>query len=56
MNRYEYIKSLTAEEMAEELCEFISQLDVECKKCPANEYCHRGHNGMKDWLMTEAEE
>lgn len=55
MTKFEYIKSLTVEEMADELCEFVSQLDVECEKCPAYKYCYKGHKGMKHWLMTEEE-
>lgn len=55
MTKFEYIKSLTVEEMAEEFCESIQLLDVDCEKCPAAELCFRGHNGMKDWLMTEEE-
>lgn len=55
MTKFEYIKSLTVEEMADELCEFVSQLDVECEKCPAYKYCYKGHNGMKHWMMSEEE-
>lgn len=55
MTKFEYIKSLTVEEMAEELCEFVQLVEAECAFCPAKEYCYRGHNGMKDWLMDEEE-
>ena len=55
MTKFEYIKSLTVEEMAEEFCEAIQLLDADCEKCPAYKYCYKGHNGMKHWLMTEEE-
>ena len=55
MTKYDYIKSLTVEEMADEFCESIQLMGADCEKCPATEHCYRGHNGMKYWLMTEEE-
>ena len=52
MTRYEKITS-SIDDAAEELCEAFEQL--ECENCPASEYCHKGHNGMKDWLLKGVE-
>lgn len=64
MTRYEYIKSLSVEDLANFLSS-ISQAtiytalnteDVEhenCLGCIAYDYCKPGHNGMVDWLTEE---
>lgn len=53
MTRYEYYKSLSLEEMADELCR---QFGINCDNCPAEKYCYRKHNGMKHWLMRDIDE
>ena len=56
MTKFDYIKSLTIEELASELCQMMDRLDVMCEQCPAYKYCYKGHNGMKHWLNTNIEE
>ena len=56
MTRFEYIKSLNEKELAQYLCETLQIAEVECENCPAFKFCYKGHNGMKSWLMRDAEE
>lgn len=51
MTRFEKIKAMTIEEMADMMCE-----NFECEKCPAQERCWRDHNGMKEFLEEEIDE
>lgn len=42
-------KTMTLEELANKLCS--SYTAEECyEKCPASDFCYRGHKGMTDWL------
>ena len=52
MTNYEKISS-SIEAAAEELCKVFEQL--ECENCPAERFCYKGHNGMKEWLETDDE-
>jgi hypothetical protein len=65
MTRYEYIKNLSVEDLAEVLS-CISQVTIDkaldtedidyesCKGCIAYDHCKLGHNGFIDWLNKEA--
>lgn len=46
------IRSMTDEELAHFLCNFIN----ECAHCPASEHCYFEHNGMKAYLQEEYKE
>ena len=51
MTNYEMIKQSSIDELARFLCEEWEA----CSECPAREFCHYGHNGMKDWLEKECD-
>lgn len=57
MTRFEYIKAMTIDEMAEDLCDQISEHEqLGCGFCPAYNKCYKGHYGMKDYLEEEIDE
>lgn len=56
MTNAEYIKSLSTEDMAGEMC---SWFDEGCDDCPGRELCEygKGHaNGLIKWLNEERRE
>ena len=56
MTLLERIKSADASELASFLCEMYRRSET-CSGCPADGFCHFGHNGMIDWLKkTECRE
>lgn len=62
MNNRENLNSMTNEELAEKLCDFINavadkaDIDDMCKLCPVNKHCRKGHNGFVAWLGQEAQD
>ena len=62
MKNREHLNSLTNEELAEKLCDFVNDIadradiDDMCKLCPVKKQCRRGHNGFAAWLSQEAKE
>lgn len=55
MNRYESLKKMTVEQMADELCRMFqteNEVDI-CKACPGNKFCRHGHNGLIDYLKGD---
>ena len=58
MTRFEKIKTMTAEEFGDILCELMDNIDPDitdfpCHVCPWSHLCHSGHNGAKAWLNEE---
>ena len=61
MTRFEEIKTMSEEELADVLCEIVfdthrnAGIDFDrCEACPAARYCRMGHNGFIDWLKGDA--
>ena len=57
MTRFEEIKTMTEEELAEVLCDIVHSTHKNadndfdrCEACPASKYCGKGHTGFIDWL------
>ena len=48
-------QTITLKELAEKICENLSNYENDCAgckdgSCPATEYCRHNHKGMVDWL------
>ena len=61
MTNFEKLKSMTEQEVAEQLCNLVSEVMYradreDCKYCPAQHLCGKGHNGFRALLAQEAEE
>ncbi len=58
MTRYEYLKNVSVEEMANVLCNIIDNLDTKCTNncdcCLVSDKCVYKHNGFIDWLNDDA--
>ena len=54
MTRYEYMKNIGLEKLAQFLCDMMdSNYPGGCGSCPAEEHCSFGHNGFIEWLKQE---
>ena len=51
LSRYEWMKTLSLDDMAKVLCDTI----VDCQMCKFILECHRGPEGYKHWLKQEVE-
>lgn len=47
---------MSIDEIGMELCELISEADVDCEDCPFTDKCSRGSNGAVNWLRGKLEE
>jgi len=56
MTVFEEIKSMSIEDLAQEICQYFDMHDIECEKCPAYKFCYKGHNGMKNYLNSEVKD
>lgn len=54
MNNFEYLKSMTIEQMSHFLCDTIENLSEDeyypCDMCPVSDKCTEGRNGWLKWL------
>ena len=41
---------VTLEQLAASICHSYDDDENGCDKCPASDYCCKGHTGMVDWL------
>ena len=48
MTNYEWLKSMSVEELGHELCRIS-----ECERCPVSDKCELGKNGYITWLKEE---
>lgn len=53
LTKADRIRSMSDIDLAEFLCSITDCYDG---KCPAVEYCRKGHNGMREYLKQRAEE
>lgn len=50
-SRFEAFMEMDEEDVAKEICDYISERIVDCKECPYEDRCYLGHNGVLDYLM-----
>lgn len=54
MTRFEKMKESDISDMQKILCDYISvQTADACAKCPFDDRCYHGHNGILDWLTED---
>lgn len=54
LSRFDKLKQADITEMKDILCQYISvQTEDACAKCPFDDRCYHGHNGILDWLTED---
>ena len=53
MTRFDKLKTMDINDVATELCVYISDHIEDCEQCPFTDRCGRGHSGALDYLTEE---